>query len=69
MTRRTRDVSRAILERRRVSGLGVACADAQADGVPCEAANGDCATCQRASATLATEVAPTRRPLSQRRRP
>ncbi len=65
MTRRTRDVSRAILERRRASGLGVACTDAQADGVPCDMATGDCATCQRAA--LAAAAAPGRRPLSRRR--
>ena len=65
MTRRTRDVSRAILERRHASGLGVGCSDAQADGIPCDVPGGDCATCRRA--TLAPGVALKRRPLSRRR--
>ncbi|HEX9107073.1 MAG TPA: hypothetical protein VF832_07590 [Longimicrobiales bacterium] len=68
MTRPTRDVSKAILERRRASGLGVACADAQADGVPCDVVHGDCASCQRGAASALAAAAPARRPLSRRPR-
>ena len=68
MTRRSRDVTRAILERRRDSGLGVACTEAQADGVPCDVVGGDCVACQRASAAaLAPAAAVTRRPAAPRR--
>lgn len=33
------------------SGLGVLCAEAQADGVPCSAIGKDCETCERAVAS------------------
>ncbi len=60
MSRRTRNPRQGILQRCADSGLGVACAEAQADGVPCPAPESDCASCERgAAALLAQRAAPT----------
>lgn len=38
----------AQLDARDKPGLGVPCAEAQADGVPCDVIGADCETCERA---------------------
>lgn len=53
MSRPTRDPKAAIRERKSASGLGVGCAEAQADGVPCEEIARDCEECERAGKALA----------------
>lgn len=52
-----RDLRTGILERRAESGLGVACAEAQADGVPCATPDGDCGSCERGVAAVAATLA------------
>lgn len=49
MTSRLQATRNAILERRRVSGLGTGCTDAQADGVPCPEQDRDCEKCDKAA--------------------
>ena len=56
MSRRMRDLRSGVLERRAASGLGVACAEAQADGVPCTAPDCDCGSCERARAAAVPRV-------------
>ncbi len=58
MSRRMRDLRSGILERRAESGLGVACAEAQADGVPCSTPDGDCGSCERGAAAVTAQPAP-----------
>ncbi len=63
MKRRMRDLRQGILQRCADSGLGVACAEAQADGVPCNALDRECTSCERgAAAVVAQPVSPTERP-------
>ncbi len=63
MKRRMRDLREGILQRCADSGLGVACAEAQADGVPCSAPDRECTSCERGAATVvARSVPPTERP-------
>ncbi len=49
MASATSPMSRAIARRRVESGLGVGCAEAQADGVPCDELARDCDRCQKAA--------------------
>jgi len=56
MNRRMRDLRSGVLERRAASGLGVACAEAQADGVPCSTPDCDCGDCERAAAAVVPRV-------------
>ncbi len=57
MSRRTRDVVRTdILRRCSESGLGAACAEAQADGVPCGTPDGECTSCERGAAAVAAQL-------------
>ncbi len=64
MSRRTRDLRQGILQRCAESGLGAACAEAQADGVPCSAPDRDCEHCERGAAAVvvARVVVPADRP-------
>jgi hypothetical protein len=57
MSSGTQTVRKAIQERRRTSGLGVGCTEAQADGVPCPDLNRDCDRCDRAAEAEAREKA------------
>ncbi len=58
-------MSRAIAQRRVESGLGVGCAEAQADGVPCDEPSRDCDRCAKA-AEGARAAAPRRPPARPR---
>lgn len=57
MDRRNSELKQEIQQRRSTSGLGVACADAQADGVPCPDPARDCDRCERAVAAVTGRVA------------
>jgi hypothetical protein len=61
MDRRNSKLKQEIQERRSSSGLGVGCAEAQADGVPCPDPARDCDHCERAAAATTGPVRATRR--------
>lgn len=65
MKRRMRDLRQGILQRCADSGLGAACAEAQADGVPCSAPDCECASCERGAAAAVAQLAapPSERPV------
>ena len=50
MAAHTPTLAREITRRRLDSGLGVGCAEAQADGVPCDVVTANCDHCARAGA-------------------
>lgn len=60
MAAQTPTIPRTIAERRAQSGLGVGCAEAQADGVPCDDPTGDCDHCAKAGE--AAKASPTPHP-------
>ncbi len=64
MKRRMWDLRQGIRERCAESGLGAACAEAQADGVPCGAPDRDCERCERGAAAVVAQraVPPSDRP-------
>ncbi len=67
MASQTSPIARAIADRRAASGLGVGCAEAQADGVPCDELSRDCDRCQKAAE--GARGAQPRRPHGQARKP
>lgn len=70
MKRSSPDLGSQILGRRHASGLGVPCAEAQADGLPCAELALDCADCERGAAAVhAASSLPPRAPSSPIRRP
>ncbi len=58
MAAQTSTIPRIIAERRAQSGLGVGCAEAQADGVPCDEPAGDCDHCARAGEAAKAVLTP-----------
>ena len=70
MDRRNSELKQEIQQRRSTSGLGVGCAEAQADGVPCPDPARDCDHCERAAAAVTGRVArgrPAQRPSTRSR--
>ncbi len=65
MKRRMRDLRQGILQRCADSGLGAACAEAQADGVPCGDLDRECVNCERGAAAVVAQLAvpPSERPV------
>ena len=52
------NIAREIAGRRAQSGLGVGCAEAQADGLPCDDPAGDCDHCAKAGEAAKATVPP-----------
>ncbi len=62
MNARPSTIRQGIAQRRAESGLGVGCAEAQADGVPCEDLSRDCDHCAQAATAVRTAQAPESNP-------